>query len=106
MFADTATEEATGKERKSRGKIDCRPAIAIIHREVDGPGPMPDVVSTASDDEVIVVTSSIVGCDGGGGALGHPLVYLRIEPEGEVVCPYCSRRFVLEGEPGTAASHH
>lgn len=65
---------------------------------------MPDVVSDA-DEEAIVVTDRVVGCDGGGGALGHPLVYLRIEPEGDVVCPYCSRRFVLAGYPGTAAGH-
>jgi uncharacterized Zn-finger protein len=65
---------------------------------------MPDV-SSPSDDEVIVVTNRVVGCDGVVGALGHPLVYLRIEREGEVVCPYCSRRFVLAGDPGTAAAH-
>jgi uncharacterized Zn-finger protein len=34
-------------------------------------------------------------CDGGGGALGHPRVYLHIDPrEGGITCPYCSRRFV------------
>jgi uncharacterized Zn-finger protein len=66
---------------------------------------MPDVVSTPFGDEVIVVTSPVVGCDGGVSALGHPLVYLRIEPEGEVVCPYCSRRFVLAGGAGTAGEH-
>ena len=74
-------------------------------REVDGPELMPDVVSTASEGDGIVVTHPVVGCDGGGGALGHPLVYLRIEPEGDVVCPYCSRRFVLAGDPGAAAGH-
>ncbi len=66
---------------------------------------MPDVTSTPSDDDVVVVSSPIVGCDGGGGALGHPLVYLRIEREGEVVCPYCSCRFVLVEGAGTAAEH-
>jgi uncharacterized Zn-finger protein len=66
---------------------------------------MPDVVSAPCED-VIVVSSRVVGCDGGGGALGHPLVYLRIEPEGDVVCPYCSRRFVLAEGAGTAAGHH
>lgn len=36
-----------------------------------------------------------VACDGGGGPLGHPLVYLQITPAtGRVVCPYCSRTFV------------
>jgi uncharacterized Zn-finger protein len=67
---------------------------------------MPDVISTPADENAIVVTDRVVGCDGGGGVLGHPLVYLRIEQDGDVVCPYCSRKFVLEGEPGTAASHH
>jgi uncharacterized Zn-finger protein len=56
---------------------------------------MPDVNPIPLDDEAHVVSGPSVGCDGGGGALGHPLVYLHIEAEGEVVCPYCSRRFVL-----------
>ena len=30
-------------------------------------------------EEVLTVTSRAVGCDGGGGALGHPRVWLRIE---------------------------
>ena len=66
---------------------------------------MPDVASTPSDFEEIIVESPVVGCDGGGGPLGHPLVYLHIGPEGSVVCPYCSRRFVL-AEGAGAASHH
>ena len=38
-------------------------------------------------------TDETVGCDGGGGALGHPLVYLRFEGKSNVDCYYCSRRF-------------
>ena len=34
-----------------------------------------------------------VGCDGGGGALGHPLVYLPFEGRNWVDCYYCSQRF-------------
>lgn len=37
-----------------------------------------------------------VGCDGGGGALGHPLVYLTFENNDQVDCYYCSRRFIKE----------
>nr|WP_092615176.1 zinc-finger domain-containing protein [Roseospirillum parvum] len=38
-----------------------------------------------------------VMCDGGEGPLGHPAVYLSIRPDvGEEICPYCSRRFVLD----------
>ncbi len=46
--------------------------------------------------ETIEVTTAEVSCDGGG-PLGHPLVYLRISREGWVGCPYCDRRFALEG---------
>ena len=44
-----------------------------------------------------------VACDGSGEVspiLGHPRVYLRIEPDtGFVECGYCDRRFVLIGGP-------
>lgn len=33
------------------------------------------------------------GCNGGGGALGHPLVYLRFDGKASVDCYYCSRRY-------------
>jgi len=45
-------------------------------------------------------------CDGGGGALGHPRIYLTIGQRGEVVCPYCSRRFVLKADAPKAARAH
>lgn len=47
--------------------------------------------------EVIVVTDRTVACDGGDGPLGHPRVYLTIKPDhDDVICPYCSRRYVLK----------
>jgi uncharacterized Zn-finger protein len=46
-------------------------------------------------DEPICVNERDVACDGGGGPLGHPRVFLKIGDSGEIVCPYCSRRFVL-----------
>ena len=53
--------------------------------------------------EVFRVKSLQVACDGSGEvspALGHPRVYLRMEPDlGFVECGYCDRRFVLEGGP-------
>lgn len=45
--------------------------------------------------EEIVVTRTRVACDGGGGALGHPLVYMDMGEDGAVECGYCDRRFVL-----------
>jgi uncharacterized Zn-finger protein len=53
-----------------------------------------------SPTEIISTRSRTVACDGGDGAYGHPKVFLRISPdlpEAQIMCPYCSRLFVLEG---------
>lgn len=43
-----------------------------------------------------------VGCDGGDGALGHPMVYYTFGTADAVVCGYCGRRFVHAGHGGHA----
>lgn len=50
--------------------------------------------------ETIEIFQTQVACDGGQGPLGHPRVYLHIDPKHEdrVTCPYCSRTYVL-GHP-------
>ncbi len=53
--------------------------------------------------ETIVVEESTVACDGGGGALGHPMVYLTMREDGTVECPYCDRKYVLKD--GHAGGH-
>ena len=45
--------------------------------------------------EVIAVRTHRLWCDGGGGALGHPRVYMEMGAAGFVECGYCDRRFVL-----------
>ena len=44
--------------------------------------------------EIIEVDRERVGCDGGDGVGGHPLVYLTMDSQGKVDCPYCGRRFI------------
>lgn len=56
-------------------------------------------------NEKITVETRVVGCDGGGGALGHPLVYLNMGEGTEIVCPYCSRHFVLSPDAAPASGH-
>ena len=54
--------------------------------------------------EVIEVAKSRIPCDGGDGPLGHPRVWLGIDPKvGFVECGYCDRKYVLK--PGAAADH-
>lgn len=59
----------------------------------------------ALEDETFTVDNATVACDGGGGALGHPAVYLKIGPSREIVCPYCSRRYVLAEGAAPASDH-
>ncbi|WP_299650530.1 zinc-finger domain-containing protein [uncultured Jannaschia sp.] len=60
------------------------------HRQHDLPPP-----------EVEKVTSLRVACDGGEAGLGHPRVWLTIDPKiGHVDCGYCDKRFELEGDGG------
>jgi len=63
---------------------------------------MPDGAKT-SEHEIINVKTRAVSCDGGEGVYGHPKVYLRIAGE-KIMCPYCSRLFVLE--PGVTDHAH
>jgi uncharacterized Zn-finger protein len=65
---------------------------------------MPEGPTTPIPTETIHVDERVVACDGGGGALGHPRVFLRIADR-EVMCPYCSRLFVLNEGAGHAAHH-
>ena len=54
--------------------------------------------------EVIEVDTEVVECDGGG-ALGHPRVWLNMAGQGEIDCPYCDYRFVLKQGAVKAAGH-
>lgn len=49
--------------------------------------------------ETIYAESTRVACEGEGGALGHPRVWLQMGTDGFVDCGYCDRRFILTGGP-------
>merc|ERR1712136_240701 len=44
----------------------------------------------------IASESRIVSCDGGGGALGHPKVFINLDKPGNHACGYCGLRFYLD----------
>jgi uncharacterized Zn-finger protein len=56
---------------------------------------MPEAPVSPMPTETFQVESRTVSCDGGNGPLGHPRVFLRIEDQ-SVMCPYCSRLYVLK----------
>ena len=57
---------------------------------------LPESNDAPPPPEVIEVDTPNVGCDGGGGALGHPLIYIPLNPDGSGECGYCDRKFVLK----------
>ena len=50
-------------------------------------------MSTAQVTIRVEADDTSASCDGGGGALGHPLIYLPFDGRDHVDCYYCSRRF-------------
>lgn len=54
-------------------------------------------MSNERNIHIINDKSEGASCDGGGGSLGHPLVYLPLEGRTWVDCYYCSQRFATPG---------
>lgn len=63
---------------------------------------MPDSAATANAPELIIVDDHADGvkCDGGGGQLGHPVVWYSFDKQDHVECGYCDRLFVKESAQG------
>ncbi len=55
--------------------------------------------------ETVEVESREIACDGGGGALGHPRVFLNMGEKAAIDCPYCGRHFVLSADAPATAGH-
>lgn len=49
----------------------------------------PEIIAIADDTDE-------VSCDGGGGALGHPVVWYSFDRSDCVTCGYCGRVFVKQ----------
>lgn len=64
-------------------------------KPVPAEAPVPINADAVPPPEVITVRSCRVACDGVGGALGHPRVWLEMGDDAYVECGYCDRRFVL-----------
>ncbi len=50
----------------------------------------------SNPDNAIIITKRRIACDGGGGALGHPKIWLDMGVGTEVVCKYCDQIFRLD----------
>jgi uncharacterized Zn-finger protein len=53
------------------------------------------------------VQAKDVVCDGAAGSLGHPRVYLTLDPHShKVECPYCSKLFILKANSENHSQKH
>merc|ERR1712130_512703 len=87
FFVSPAGPNLTSKN--PHGLYTPRPAVDMVHEE-------PPTEMTATN----------VRCDGGG-VLGHPVVYISLEKEGQVKqCMYCSARFVRVAGHGHGHGSH
>ena len=62
-----------------------------------------EVMSTLPSDapETVYVETETVRCDGG--ESGHPRVYLNLNKDGWIDCPYCDKRFIKGPPPAATA---
>ncbi len=74
------------------------PLLKVEYQMISAPA------SENSGAEIFHVDDRTVACDGGDGALGHPRVFLRITDR-DVVCPYCSRHYILNDGAGHDTGH-
>ncbi len=81
-MARKAPTMASKAKTTAKTKVEPMPAPGFLAADLPAP-------------EVVVVRSGRIACDGVGGALGHPRVFLEMGEAAFVECPYCDRRFVL-----------
>lgn len=58
---------------------------------------MTDATPKTAPAEIIYTDKHHIACDGGGGVLGHPLVWYSLQ-DGRAECGYCDRLFLFEPE--------
>lgn len=55
--------------------------------------------------ETVLTDSPKVSCDGGKGPLGHPRIYMDMSGKSEIICPYCSKHFILQTTKRTSGKN-
>lgn len=57
-----------------------------------------NAMDLVQSEQVIKVAGPVAICDGGGGALGHPIEYIQLDrgdAQFPAVCKYCGRKFIM-----------
>ena len=64
------------------------------------------MTQAATVEDIKIVTTTKVACDGGDAVAGHPRVFIQLDSEThEARCKYCSRTFKLDPNARVSAGH-
>merc|ERR1712059_120537 len=91
-LADTDAVIHTGQQWSKEDLRSVRFSVTGIEKEVNNQWAI-DLIAAVP---VTKVKTRVVSCDGGGGALGHPKIFINLDHEKPESCNYCGLRFQLE----------
>ncbi|TXT08700.1 hypothetical protein VHUM_02828 [Vanrija humicola] len=56
----------------------------------------PSAMGLLNEQPITFVDKRVVSCDGGGGPLGHPKIFINLDKPGARACGYCGARYEQE----------
>ncbi|CAO3670602.1 hypothetical protein G6F70_005504 [Rhizopus microsporus] len=91
--AEQAANRATTWSENQRAKADALKGPRFEQMDLSTqPNPMA-AIELIAEEPIRFVNKRIAHCDGGGGPLGHPKVYINLDASGPQACGYCGIRF-------------
>ncbi|TIB38672.1 hypothetical protein E3P86_01501 [Wallemia ichthyophaga] len=90
---EQADNRATKWSPRQRSKEDAFVGARFEQKNL-GLQPNPKAaIELIADEPVRLVEGRVANCDGGGGPLGHPKIYIKLDKPGAHACGYCGIRF-------------
>ncbi|KAI8349393.1 zinc-finger domain-containing protein [Blakeslea trispora] len=91
--AQQAANRATTWSATQRPKSEALAGPRFEQTDLDTqPNPMA-AIELIAEEPIRFVHQRIAHCDGGGGPLGHPKIYINLDKPGPHPCSYCGIRF-------------
>ncbi|KAI8978413.1 zinc-finger domain-containing protein [Pilobolus umbonatus] len=92
-LASQAENRATTWSEHQRPKADAMRGPRFEQTDLSTqPNPMA-AIELIAEEPVRFVDTRITSCDGGGGILGHPKIYINLDKPGAHPCSYCGIRY-------------
>eukprot|EP00088_Acartia_fossae_P021456 TRINITY_DN228_c0_g1_i1.p1 TRINITY_DN228_c0_g1~~TRINITY_DN228_c0_g1_i1.p1 ORF type:complete len:135 (-),score=40.30 TRINITY_DN228_c0_g1_i1:22-399(-) len=98
---NSATQTHTGQDYSADDPRNVRFEVTGVKKQVNAQW----AIDLIDKTPVIKVKSNIVACDGGGGALGHPKVYINLDDNEVHSCIYCGLRYQREHDEEEEDKH-